>query len=560
MMPTILRSRTLLLGTMLGAVLLAPSAADANAKITIINADGPGEGFNDPTPVAPVGGNPGTTRGEQRQIAFQYAANLWAATIDSNVEIYVQATFDALGPNVLGSAGPTFVFSDFPATGAFPGPEFANTWYVSALADKRAGTDLLQLEGFPPGVPDIVARFSSDFPFYLGLDNNHGPQNDLVVVVQHELGHGLGFLTLLNRQTGAFFFGLPDIFTHYTYDGEANVRWIDFATDQQRAESVLNVDHVAWDGPTATAAVPSVLSFGRPELSFSTPPSLGSSIRVGTASFGPPLTVGGVTGNVVIARGGPPPTSEACTPVNNAAEIAGNIALVDRGTCTFVTKVLNAQAAGAIAVLVADNVAGSPPPGLGGSDPSVVIPSVRITMEQGDAIKAALKKKGSVVTATLALDNTRIAGALQSGQPQLYATDPIQAGSSISHWDSIASPNLLMEPAINPDLTHQLIPPYDLTLVHFRDLGWFLDGNLDGVEDTTVFLAGCDTGTPNVLLSNGATLADQARAWYAMCSTGRNPGQVTSCLSALASDAVADGLISSAQKDALMSCSTAGTQ
>jgi hypothetical protein len=58
-------------------ILSCPSPVSAGAKLTIVNNDGPGEGFNDPTPVAPVGGNTGTTRGQQRLIAFQYAANLW---------------------------------------------------------------------------------------------------------------------------------------------------------------------------------------------------------------------------------------------------------------------------------------------------------------------------------------------------------------------------------------------------------------------------------------------------------------------------------------------------
>jgi hypothetical protein len=56
----------------------------AGAHVIVLNADGPGEGFNDPTPVAPVGGNPGTTRGQQRLIAFQFAADIWGATLDSN--------------------------------------------------------------------------------------------------------------------------------------------------------------------------------------------------------------------------------------------------------------------------------------------------------------------------------------------------------------------------------------------------------------------------------------------------------------------------------------------
>ena len=103
----------------LGLVLTASSLAHA-ATITVINQDGSGEGFNDPTPVAPMGGNPGTTLGAQRLNAFQHAATLWGAQIASAVEIRVQATFDPLDCNatsaVLGSAGATQAFVNF--TGA----------------------------------------------------------------------------------------------------------------------------------------------------------------------------------------------------------------------------------------------------------------------------------------------------------------------------------------------------------------------------------------------------------------------------------------------------------
>ena len=129
-------------------------------------------------------------------------------------------------------------------------------------------------------------------------------------------------------------------------------------------------------------------------------------------------------------------------------------------------------------------------------------------------------------------------------------------GSSISHWDPIAFRNQLMEPAINPDLTHSLIPPQDLTLMHFRDLGWFLDADLDGAEDTTVILGTCDSGVPNVLLPSGATLADTARA----CGSAKNSGQFVSCVGTAANQARDAGLISEAQKDALMACASGGTQ
>src|SRR5205085_4253335 len=98
--------------------------------------------------------------------------------------------------------------------------------------------------------------------------------------------------------------------------------------------------------------------------------------------------------------------TDGCSPITNA--ISGKIALIDRGTCTFVTKVKNAQAANAIGVLIADNAAGSPPPGLGGSDPTIIIPSVRITQADGNTIKAQLT---SGVNVTLFLDSSMAAGA-----------------------------------------------------------------------------------------------------------------------------------------------------
>ena len=66
---------------------------------------------------------------------------------------------------------------------------------------------------------------------------------------------------------------------------------------------------------------------------------------------------------------------------------------MDRGACTFVIKVKNAQDAGAIAVIVADNAAGAPPQGLGGADPTIVIPSARITLAAGNTIKARLSSR-----------------------------------------------------------------------------------------------------------------------------------------------------------------------
>ena len=67
-------------------VINIPGLAQAGATITVVNLDGPGEGFNDPTPVPPVGENTGTTLGEQRFNAFQRAADIWGSLLDSSVE------------------------------------------------------------------------------------------------------------------------------------------------------------------------------------------------------------------------------------------------------------------------------------------------------------------------------------------------------------------------------------------------------------------------------------------------------------------------------------------
>jgi uncharacterized repeat protein (TIGR01451 family) len=134
------------------------------------------------------------------------------------------------------------------------------------------------------------------------------------------------------------------------------------------------------------------------------PPAIAGDYRAGSASFGPPLTPAGVTGNVVLALdpadAAGPLTTDGCSPLTNAANVAGNVALVDRGTCGFTLKVKNAQDAGAIAVIIADNAIGAPPAGLGGTDATITIPSVRVTLADGNLFKANL----AALNATLRAD------------------------------------------------------------------------------------------------------------------------------------------------------------
>ncbi|GMM72309.1 S8 family serine peptidase [Alteromonas gracilis] len=83
-------------------------------------------------------------------------------------------------------------------------------------------------------------------------------------------------------------------------------------------------------------------------------------------------------------------------------DLSDSIALIDRGGCAFTTKVLNAQAAGADFVVVANNVAGDGAFTMGGTPESeVIINSVMISFEDGNTLKSAIAEN----TATYAFSS-----------------------------------------------------------------------------------------------------------------------------------------------------------
>ena len=83
-------------------------------------------------------------------------------------------------------------------------------------------------------------------------------------------------------------------------------------------------------------------------------------------------------------------THEACAAPANAGALAGKIALIDRGTCSFTVKVKNAENAGAIGVIVADNVPGEYPIIMGGTDNTITVPAFMVSFETGDTMKTFL--------------------------------------------------------------------------------------------------------------------------------------------------------------------------
>jgi hypothetical protein len=104
-------------------------------------------------------------------------------------------------------------------------------------------------------------------------------------------------------------------------------------------------------------------------------------------NFGAPLDRD-FTGDFVLAIDDADPTDDGCTAFINAAALNGKIAIIRRGICTFTSKIKKAQNAGAIAVVMVNNVAGAF--NMGGADATITIPSAIVTLEDGNTIINAL--------------------------------------------------------------------------------------------------------------------------------------------------------------------------
>ncbi|MDO5972536.1 T9SS type A sorting domain-containing protein [Flavivirga aquimarina] len=147
------------------------------------------------------------------------------------------------------------------------------------------------------------------------------------------------------------------------------------------------------------------------KLTVNVPGSIAGEYNALQAAFGSPLTE--ITGDLVLVDDGVVglgTITDGCSTLVNGAAINGKIAVIERGVCEFDIKVKNAENAGAIAVVVVNNVS-DPIIDMGGDDYTIYIPAIMVSQADGQAIMAQL---GSTVNVTIEPDAIPSTGSFLS--------------------------------------------------------------------------------------------------------------------------------------------------
>ncbi|MEN3158093.1 S8 family serine peptidase [Alkalimonas sp. NCh-2] len=181
---------------------------------------------------------------------------------------------------------------------------------------------------------------------------------------------------------------------------------------------VMSVANSTYDGNTVVAGI---------EVSGESVTGIYRAIEAATTT--PMSVLGEVVGDLVVAS-----PILACDGVDNAAELAGKIAVMQRGDCAFDLKLAAAEASGALGALVINSVAGAPI-AMGG-DGSFEIPGFMITLADGQQLLAALND-GETVSA-------RFASGVFAEQTEV---------GNVMATSSSRGPNLASFDIIKPDIT-----------------------------------------------------------------------------------------------------------
>jgi|GEM_PF-3925707 len=195
-------------------ILLFAAATASAIPIQVIYGDAANTGFYDPAPRTALPTNPGTTLGEQRRIAFEFALSRWSTQIAGTIPLKVRAAWSSTpaGPTsiTLASASPVNFFKNGVVVSGLPRN---NTFYPSALVDQVMGQNLV-VNGTSDDISvdcnSYLDEVTTDgYTWDYGLDNSAASGTSFVGVTLHEIGHGLGFISSLNQTTGNYNLSSP---------------------------------------------------------------------------------------------------------------------------------------------------------------------------------------------------------------------------------------------------------------------------------------------------------------------------------------------------------------
>lgn len=174
-----------------------------------------------------------------RRAALESAAQRLSDVLRSTVPIRVRACWRDYGAdsNTLASAAPTGFFRGFPAS-----PR-RNTFYSRPAVSRQSGTAICRLAGGSCNEPDLTVTFNTriDDPsrpanqrwHYNASDTATVNGFDFVTVAMHEIVHGLGFLGLVDVETGRLLAApFDDVYAYNTI----------YAPSQQPARRLTELD------------------------------------------------------------------------------------------------------------------------------------------------------------------------------------------------------------------------------------------------------------------------------------------------------------------------------
>jgi len=289
-------------------------------------------------------------------------------------------------------------------TNGAAGAEFTTTQGNNVLA-----ADDLNGDNTPGNQPDGGANLIFDYPYDPNATISEFQEASItnmfyVSNITHDVWYQYGF----DEESGNF---------QVNNYGKGGAEGDEVLADGQDGSGINNANF----GTPPDGANPRMQMFlWNPENQFlftvnNTP--LAGSYRVVNNSFDdgsiePPFAPAGITADLVLAvdDNATPDPNDACSDITNTAEINGNIAVVRRGECNFSDKALEAQRAGAVAVLVVNNVPGDIVMGGTGSV-FLNIPAFSINQADGEALVTQLASGAVNVTLASELRENWIVGA-----------------------------------------------------------------------------------------------------------------------------------------------------